>query len=173
MKKTLGYVTGFNASLGDSPFFSLDLELSAARQLDGLLAKSAAGSSRATITLTASYAQPTRLRVTAAPPPGYEADVDENYMRGDAMRVNGRKGNSCGVDISVRFGVPIFRKLLNAAIGQARTFVRMRVPSRARDIAELIPDTRLAAQTDLKLAAASAAAIAGVLPPEDFSDWES
>ncbi len=55
----------------------------------------------------------------------------------------------------------------------AKAFVILRVPSRKRDIIELIPDIDLDASEKEMLIAGSVAAATTTLPPEDFSDWEA
>jgi len=170
-RRVLGYVIGLGGTFGRTPFYQLTLQKPALELFQQLLGKcSAAG--RSTVTVTASYHQPDRLRITEAAPPDYEARAARDYVRGDAMRVNGREGVSCGIDLTSQSGVPALLSALRMAGRRARSSVTLKVVSRKRDVVEIIPDTDLPAATDEALVAGSVAAAAAVLPPEDFSDWE-
>jgi len=156
------------------PFYSLRLNLKQCRQLDDLLQR-ADSNSRHTSTLTITHEQPDRIRVTETQAPDYELRAAAQYVRGDVMRVQGKEGVSCGLDISAKFGIPLVREQLAQALAQAKEFVELRVPSRAREVIEFIPDTELKppARDDADLLAKASAKLAPeVLEPEDFSDWE-
>lgn len=172
-RRTLGYITASQGVLGKAPFFETHLTHEQASALLGLLAK-ADVERRCTVTITTSYQQPNRLRVTEVDPPGYEALAAENYIRGDAIRVQGREAKSCGLDLSARWGVPMLAQEFRAAMARAKAFVALRVPSRSRDLVEVRADVDLepALGEDAALGLASAAAAALSLAPEDFSDWE-
>jgi hypothetical protein len=152
------------------------LDLAKCRKLDALLTQ-ADGPGRRTTTLTATYHQPNRLRITQVEAPDYELRAAAQYVRGDVLRVQGKERVSCGLDVSARFGVPLLREQLAEAMTKAREYVEFRVPSRKRDIVEFIPDSelkRLARADDTELLAKASMWAAGrVLPPEDFSDWEN
>lgn len=174
-RKVLGYVIGSGGRFDRAPFYSLRLRLVQCRELNKLLAMSD-GQGRRTTTLTASFHQPDRLRVTEIEAPDYERRASAQYVRGDVIRVQGKQGVSCGLDISAKFGVPLVREQLAGAMGKAMNYIEFRIPSRGRDVIEFIPDTELKTavrtdDTDL-LAEASVALAAEVLVPEDFSDWE-
>ncbi len=171
-RKVLGYVLGSGGAFGRTPFYQLTLQKSALHLLQQLLGKAAAAA-RSTVTITVSYHQPDRLRITEAAPPDYEARAARDYVRGDAMRVNGREGVSCGIDLTSQNGVPALLTALRNAGSRATSAVTLRVVSRKRNVVEIIPDTDLPATTDDALVAGSVAAAAAVLPPEDFSDWEA
>lgn len=169
-RTVLGYVNGQSGQFGRLPFFALRLSLDQAAALDGLLGRAGA-QSRNTTTLTASFHQPARLRVTEIEPPDYELRAAAQYVRGDVVRVQGKEGVSCGLDVSARFGIPLLREQLSAARGRARDFLELRVPSRKRDLVEFVPDVDLTTTSD-EAAALAAAQVAG-LEAEDFSDWEA
>ena len=170
-RRTLGYVVGFGGTFGRTPFYQLTLQKPALELFQQLLGKSSVAG-RSTVTITASYHQPDRLRITEAAPPDYEARAARDYVRGDAMRVNGREGVSCGIDLTSQSGVPALLDALRKAASRAQSDVTLKVVSRKRDVVEIIPDTDLPAATDDVLVAGSLAAAAVVLHPEDFSDWE-
>jgi hypothetical protein len=172
-RATIGYVMGVGGRFGRLPFYSVRFGLPQCKELDGLLAKSGA-QRRRTTTLTASFHQPNRLRLTEVNPPDYEFRAAACYVRGDVIRVQGKEGVSCGLDLSARFGVPIVREQLGLAMAKAREYVELRVPSRKRDVIEFIPDTELNAPVSDEdaLIAGSVGALTDALPPEDFSDWE-
>lgn len=172
MRSTIGYIVGEGGRFGRVPFYRLCLPLEQCQALDGLLA-GAGAAQRHTTTLTASFQQPDRLSVTEIEPPEYELRVAAQYVRGDVLRVQGKEGVSCGLDISARFGVPLVREQLGLARARARQYVEFRVPSRKRDVIEFIPDVDLPAADQDLLVAGSMSAIAAVLAPEDFSDWEN
>jgi hypothetical protein len=126
--------------------------------------------------VTATFHQPNRLRITEFDAPDYEVRSATQYVRGDVIRVHGKEGVSCGLNISAKFGVPLIREQLAGAMAKAREYLEFRVPSRKRDVIEFVPDSDFRQLTcvddaDL-LAEASIWAAARVLPPEDFSDWE-
>jgi hypothetical protein len=171
-RRVVGYVGGTGGVFGRAPFFQIQLSKQAVRQLDELLMK-ADGDRRCTLTVTASFQQPDRLRVTEADPPQYEAVASSAYVRGDAMRVNGREGASCGIDLSARWGVPALRNALRLACERANNYVLLRIPSRKRDLVEIIPDMELLPADEGAVLSASATSAAALLPAEDFSDWET
>lgn len=169
---TLGYVVGRSGRFDRDPFYRLSLPADASRELDRLLAK-ANGGARRTATLTATYEEPDRLRVTEAEAPAYEHRAAAQYVRGDVLRVQGRQGVSCGLDMSARFGVPLIREQLRLALSRCREYVEMRVPSRVHDVVEFVPDVDLIPSEENSLVSGSTAAATAVLPAEDFSDWET
>ena len=171
-RETIGYVVGENGRFGRSPFFSVRLPLAQCAELDELLARASA-EQRRTTALTASFHQPGRLRLTEIDPPAYEVHAAAHYVRGDVLRVQGKEGVSCGLDISARFGTPLLREQLRRAMASARQFVELRVPSRKRDVIEFIPDIDLKPSEADALVAGSVAAATAVLPAEDFGDWET
>jgi hypothetical protein len=172
-RRTIGYVIGAAGSFARFPFYEIRLDKKkAVPELDRLLAKGNVAQ-RCTVTLSASFHQPDRLRVTEIDPPDYESRASAAYLRGDVMRVQGREGISCGLDLSARLGVQALQNELRLASKRAKTFVILRVPSRKRDIIELIPDIDLDASEKEMLIAGSVAAATTTLPPEDFSDWEA
>src|SRR5437899_2423842 len=146
-RRTLGYVVGLGGAFGRTPFYQLTLQKPALELFQQLLGKSSAAG-RATVTITASYHQPDRLRITEAAPPDYEARAARDYVRGDAMRVNGREGISCGIDLTSQSGVPALLGALRKAGSRARSAVTLKVVSRKRDVVEIIPDIDLPAATD-------------------------
>jgi hypothetical protein len=171
-RRNLGSVNGIGGVFGRFPFYELHLDKKrGVPELDRLMAQ-ADPDRRCTLTLTVSYHQPDRLRVTETDPPNYESQASASYVRGDAMRVQGREGVSCNLDLSARLGVGAFRNELRVAAGRAEKFVALRVPSRKHDLVELIPDIDLGVGEDRILVEASVAAIGTVLPADDFSDWE-
>jgi hypothetical protein len=174
-RKVLGYVNGSRGRFDRTPFYSLRLPLAQCRELKKLLAKTD-GQGRRTATLTANSRQPDRLSITETQAPDYERRAAAQYVRGDVIRVQGREGVSCGLDISAKFGVRLVQEQLAGAMNEAKDYIEFRVPSRKRDVIEFIPDTELkpapgAHEADL-WAEASVALAAEVLVPEDFSDWE-
>ncbi|HEX4055618.1 MAG TPA: hypothetical protein VHX86_15240 [Tepidisphaeraceae bacterium] len=172
-RRTIGYVMGSAGFFARSPFYEIRLDKKkAVPELDRLLAKGNA-KQRCTVTLTASFHQPDRLRVTEIDPPDYESRASAAYLRGDVMRVQGREGISCGLDLSARLGVQALRNELRLASERAKAFVVLRVPSRKRDIIELIPDVDLDLTEKDVIVAGSVAAATAMLPPEDFSDWKA
>jgi hypothetical protein len=172
-RRTIGYVAGHSGAFARSPFYEIRLDKKkAAPELDRLLAKGNVAN-RCTIALTASFHQPDRLRVTEMDPPDYESRASPAYVRGDVMRVQGREGISCSLDLSARVGVQALRNELRLARERAKVFVVLRVPSRKRDIVELIPDVDFNLSDQDAIVAGSVAATSVALPPEDFSDWES
>ena len=174
-RKVLGYVKGSRGRFDHTPFYSLRLRLGECRELNELLAK-VDGQGRHTMTLAATFHQPDRLRLMEVEAPEYERRAAAQYVRGDIIRVQGKQGVSCGLDISGKFGVPLVREQLAGAMAKAKEFIEFRVPSRKRDVIEFVPDTELIRSIERDdadlLAEASAAAAAEVLEPEDFSDWE-
>ena len=171
-RKTLGYIVGSAGTFGRAPFYQITLQKPALELLAQLLAKTATDA-RSSLTITVSYHQPDRLRITQAAPPDYEARAARDYVRGDAMRVNGREGVSCGIDLTSKGGVPALLSALQNAGARATNAVLLRVVNRKRNIVEIIPDADLVPGEEDALVAGSVAAAAAVLPPEDFSDWET
>ena len=171
-RRTLGYVHGVMGVFDRAPFYTLWLSKAKVEQLDELLGRADANT-RCTVTLTASFQQPDRLRVTEVDSPDYEARAAATYVRGDIVRIHGRDGVSCGLDLSARFGVPIVRAQMKDAAAQARESVLLRVPSKSRAIIEFIPDVSLPSREEDALVAGSVAATIASLPPDDFSDWET
>jgi len=173
-RTSVGYVRGQRGRFARVPFFSLRLNPEQCRRLDELL-KRIDADSRHGSTLTITHEQPDRIRVTETEAPDYELRAAEQYVRGDVIRIQGKEGISCGLDISAKFGIPLVRQQLAQALAKAKDFVELRIPNRARDVIEFIPDTDLKGSlrddSDL-LAEASAKLAAEVLEPEDFSDWE-
>ena len=170
-RRYVGNVYGTAAKLGRDPFFEIQLGLEKIEALDRLLAR-ANGNLRCTLALTLSFHQLDRLRVTETDPPDYELRASAEYMRGDTMRVSGKEGRSCNIDLSARFGVPEFRKQLRQARERASRYVVLRVPNSKHDLLEIIPDSELATADEQSLLSASANSTASLLPAEDFSDWE-
>jgi hypothetical protein len=169
-RKTLGYVQGARGRFSTSPFYRLHLPVhDACPKLDQLLQK-AATEGRVTATVTASFHQPDRLRITMVNAPDYEQRAAAQYVRGDVIRIQGRVGVSCGMDVSGQFGVPLLREKLGDAVRRAKEFVELRVPNRKHDVVEFWPDVDLLPNDDI--VSASVAAAGAVLPKEDFSDWE-
>jgi hypothetical protein len=171
-RSTIGYVVGEGGRFGRLPFYSVRLARAQCKELDELLAKAGA-EQRRTTTLTASFHQPDRLRLTEIDPPAYEVRATSYYVRGDVVRVQGKEGVSCGLDLSARFGVPLVRQQLAQATAKARQYVELRVPSRKRDVIEFIPDVDLKPSEEDTLVAGSVAAATAALSIEDFSDWEN
>ncbi len=171
-RRVIGYVMGNAGLFGRSPFYEIRLDKKAVSEIDRLLAQGNAAR-RCTVILAVTYHQPDRLRVLEADPPEYESRASGAYLRGDAMRVQGREGVSCNLDLSARLGVEALRHELRVAGGRAKAFVVLRVPSRKRDIIELIPDVDLDLSEKDVIVAGSVAAATAMLPPEDFSDWEA
>jgi hypothetical protein len=172
-RRTIGYVMGNAGAFARSPFYEIRLgKEKGVPQLDRLLAKGNVAN-RCTIALTASFHQPDRLRVTEIDPPDYESRASAAYVRGDVMRVQGREGVSCNLDLSARLGVQALRNELRLASKRAKVFVVLRVPSRKRDIVELIPDVDFDLSEADVIVAGSVSAMTAALPLEDFSDWEA
>ena len=172
-RRNIGSVRGSGGFFAKFPFYEVRLDKkNAIPELDNLLAKSDA-QRRCTVTLTVSFHQPDRLRVTETDPPNYEIRASATYLRGDAMRVQGREGKSCNLDLSTRLGVVALQRELRLAAERAQEFVVLRVPSRKHDLIELIPDVEFAVSEQDVLVAGSTMAAVGALPSEDFSDWES
>jgi hypothetical protein len=177
-RTSVGAVIGRNARFGTPPgeaFYRVELVCHAALDLQGLLTKSRDWVSRRWVTVTASYHDPNRLRVTHAPPPAYESRAADSYFRGDAMRVTGVEGSSINLDLSSRFAVQSLNELIASATARAKEFIVLRVPNRKRDLIEVLADVDLPTpQTDeeQRLGASGAGLAATVLPAEDFSDWE-
>ncbi len=171
-RRTLGSINGSGGLFARFPFYEVRLSKGkAVPELDRLLGQ-ADRDRRCTLTLTVSYHQPDRLRVTETDPPNYELQASASYVRGDAMRVQGREGVSCNLDLSARLGVGALRDELRVAAQRAEKFVVLRVPSRKRNLVELVPDVDFGLGESDILAAASMAAAGTVLRAEDFSDWE-
>jgi hypothetical protein len=170
-RTTIGYVLGASGRFDHSPFYCLRLSIDACRQFNELLGRVSA-SHRCTATLTASFHQPDRLRITEIDPPEYERRAAAQYVRGDVVRVQGREGVSCGLDVSSQFGIPLIRQQLNLAMARASKYVEFRVPSRKRDVIEFVPDIDVENADEATLVAGSIAAATAALRPEDFSDWE-
>ena len=178
-RTNIGAVYGMQGEFGataDQPFYLVQLDLRTLPELRALLEKASDQHGRRWVTITASYHDSTRLRVTQTPPPAYEQRAVEDYLRGDVLRVTGVEGNSINLDLSSRFGVGTFLKLLDSASQRAKEFVAIRVPSRKHDLIELLPDVELfQAETaeQVGLGIAGAAMASAVLPVEDFADWVS
>lgn len=172
VRNTIGYVLGERGRFGRNPFFTVRLPSDRIEEFDRLLAK-ADGRHRHTTTITVSHQQPDRLRVTEVGPPEYELRAADQYVRGDVIRVQGKEGKSCGLDISARFGVPLIRQQLRSAAERAKTFVELRVPSRKRDLVEFRADVDIPPGEEELLLDAAITLAAQCLPTEDFSDWES
>lgn len=170
MRNTLGYVIGQEGRFERIPFYRLRLSLTQCDALDELLARAGA-EQRHTTTLTASFHQPDRIRVTEIEAPDYELRAAPQYVRGDIVRVQGKEGVSCGLDISARFGIPLIREQLGAARTRARQYVELRVPSRKRDVVEFVPDVDLNPSEQDVIVTGSVLAAMSSLPPEDFGDW--
>ena len=170
-RSTIGYIIGNGGQFSRTPFYRLRLPTPKCEELDSLLAK-ADGQHRRTTTLTASFHQADRLRVTEVDPPEYELRAAAQYVRGDVLRVQGKEGISCGLDISARFGIPLVREELRRAMTRAAEFVEFRVPSRNRDVIEFVADVDLREDEGKVFVAASTAAAVATLPTEDFTDWE-
>jgi hypothetical protein len=170
-REFIGSVLGDSGGFHRRPFYRVRLTTSACTELDALLAR-VDGEQRHTATLTATYDQPARVKVTKVDGPDYERSAAPQYLRGDVVRVQGRPGASCNLDVSARFGIPLFRAQLKLACERAEQFVDLRVPSHNRDVIEFIPDVDLNSSDDDTLVSGSIAAVTATLPPEDFSDWE-
>ncbi|MDP9175184.1 MAG: hypothetical protein M3O30_15155 [Planctomycetota bacterium] len=170
-RTTIGYVLGESGHFDRSPFYRLRLSIAECRRFDELLERVRAGH-RCTATLTASFHQPDRLRVTEIEAPEYERRAAAQYIRGDVVRVQGREGISCGLDVSGQFGIPLIRQQLGLAMARAAQYVEIRVPSRKRDVVEFVPDVDLESGEDNALVSGSVSAATSVLPREDFRDWE-
>ncbi|MGA2442069.1 MAG: hypothetical protein ABSH08_14030 [Tepidisphaeraceae bacterium] len=171
MKKTLGYISGFGGRFGRKPFFRICLSLESCKNLNELMAKADA-ENRHTVNLAASYQQPDRLRLYETIPPDYEFRASTHYIRGDAIRIQGKEGVSCSLAISAKFGVPSFQEQLRIAMDAAEKYVELRIPSRELSFVEFVPDVAVRSEADV-LTEASVASILDVLPSEDFSDWET
>jgi hypothetical protein len=170
-RRVIGYVTGRSGVFDRRPFYQIRLDKDASAQFDQLLSKgNAAG--RCTVAVSVSYHQPDRLRVTEIDPPDYELRAVTGYVRGDTIRIQGREGVSCGLDLSARFGVPLVREQLRGATQRAVEYLVMRIPSRKRDVIEFIPDVDLTHSDVDTFVAGSVTAAMSILPAEEFSDWE-
>lgn len=137
-----------------------------------------AGSDRRWFTLTATSENWRRLRLTTRPSPAFEAQAGPLYLRGDALRVSGKKNSSVNIDFSGEVAHTWLASKLRAALDRARRFVELRIPNRwnNKDLIELWPDTDLEAAVSpehQKLADAGTALVNDVWPNDDFSDWET
>jgi hypothetical protein len=184
MKKrnTIGQVYGTDGHLGEDsgePFFQIHLARSAADEMRTLLGRATVeDDSRTWVIITADHSNANRLRVTTVEPPAYERDAAANYFRGDVLRVSGRPGRSCNLDLSSRFALREFCRVMDDARARSINFTVLRVPSRKNDLVEWIPDAELHpdARHGMDEAARlgqTGAVIAGeVFGDADFSDWE-
>jgi len=166
-RRGLGSVRGFDGTLTGENFYEVKLQKDGAAELVRLLAPTAGA--RRGVSLTTDYHDPNRLRLTEVEPPDFEQGAAPRYLRGNALRVSGRAGNSCNIDVSARFAVAPLIEQLSDAQSAANRFILLRVPSRGRDLLEIIPDTEL---DDVALGQAGEALAAEILPHEDFADWE-
>lgn len=173
IRHTVGYVTGSGGHFGRTPFFQIRLLKEDGANLDRLLT-SDNKERRGTMTITVSFHQPDRLRITEVDPPEYERRAAQNYLRGDILRVQGREGVSCSLDLSMLWGVPAFQTGLRSAVQRAAEFIVFSVPSRKRNLVEFVADIDSPnTDSDLEaLAHASMALAAQTLAVEDFSSWK-
>lgn len=137
-----------------------------------------AGLDRRWFTLTATSENWRRLRLTTRPSPAFEAQAAPLYLRGDALRVSGKKDSSVNIDFSAEVANTWLASKLRAAVHRARRFVELRIPNRwnNKDLVELWPDTDLEAAESpehQRLADAGSALVSDVWPNDDFSDWET
>ena len=168
-RRYLGNIYGVASKLGRDPFFEIRLDREQVNALDRLLQK-ADGDGRCALSLTASFHQLNRLRVTEVDPPDYESRAPKEYLR-DNVRVSGKEGRSCNIELSARWGAPAMRKELRSAADRAREFILLRIPHK-RPLVQIIPDVDLELESDQEILGASMASAAKLLPREDFSDWE-
>jgi hypothetical protein len=162
-------VRGYEGQLGGESFYEVKLDKNgAAAELERLLAPTVGA--RRGVSLTTDLHDANRLRLTEVQAPDFEAAAAARYLRGNALRVSGRPGNSCNLDLSARFGVPPLLDQLTDARAAAVRFVLLRVPSRARDLLEIIPDIEL---EETALGRAGDALAGDVWTHDDFADWES
>jgi hypothetical protein len=171
-RRVIGFVHGSGGFFAQSPFYVLQLDKKSARQLDKLL-EQGNSSSRCEVTITATFHQPDRLRITETDPPDYEARAVDTYVRGDVIRVQGKPGVTCSLAVSARWGVPAIQSQLRRAASRASKFLLLRVPNRKRDVVEFVADEDLASEPVDANVAASMASAANLLPEESFDDWRS
>jgi hypothetical protein len=171
MRRGIGNIRGFDARLGGKDdFYQIKLDLPAVDDTTRLLAT--VSGARQGVSITADYHDPDRLRLTVVDPPEFEAQAPARYLRGNTLRVSGRSGNSCNLDISARFGIPPLIDALRGARQAANAFVLLRVPSRTRDRLDILPDTELPGDDDA-FGESGAKLAANVWTHEDFADWET
>lgn len=174
LRRTVQYILADSATLNPpnrKPFFAARLSRRAAEELEQALAAIAAESGRAWFTLTATYEQPCRLRLTQlVNTPKYESQAAPIYLRGDVFRVNGAEG-SCNIEFS-RTGADLLKDRLADAKGKMFEWLEIRVPSRARQIVEFAPDSQLMDEA-VRMGLAGEFAASQAWEPEDFSDWQN
>jgi hypothetical protein len=143
--------------------------------LAGELAACAARQDRCWFSLTVTRDNVHRLKLTEDHrTPRYESDAARSHVRGDVLRIQVQK--SLNIVFSP-VGARLLHDALASAAGRMAHFLRLRacVPRQHRSLIEFVPDSELAGPIDEldRLAAAGEAAGGEVLPPEDFSDWET
>ena len=161
---------------GRQPFFRAKLDRQQSQELITRLEQCANADGRRWFLLLVTYDDTTRLLLMQQSPPAYEANAAPDYLRGDVLKVTGKK-DSCNIEFSGRVGAPLLVERLQDVSRRMRRFLEIRVPNRwnKRNLIEFIPDTDLeAAQTPehRKLALAGEALTGQAWTEDDFSDWE-
>jgi hypothetical protein len=175
MKNTQRVIfSGSDGELNGQPFYRLHLGPAPLAELRSELERRSKRA-RAWVTLVVTADNPNRLRLKDDPTAEFEARAAPIYLRGDTFRVTGRQGRSCNITMSSDGAAALARKLGEAG-ERMREWVEIRVPSRKRDLLEIVPDVDISAGDSGEIdAIVSAGARAGsrALTREDFSDWES
>ena len=177
-RKTVGYVICDSGELNGPkgrPFFRVHLDRRQIQELAQLLKTCADRGERRWFTLTSTAERPERVRVTEGLTPAYEAKASPIYLRGKPIGISGNDG-SCNINFSGPVGSGLLTDRLETASEAMRRFVEIRIPSRAHNLIEFIPDTRLEATESAehqKLAVAGESMASEAWAEDDFRDWES
>ena len=178
--KTIMYITCSGCELngpGKKPFFRVRLDAQESGELAKYLENCEGEQGRNWYAITATYDEPTKLKLIKGMTPAYEANAIPDYLRGEVLRVSG-KNRSCNIEFSGQVGAPLLLERLQTVRKRMRRFLEIRVPNRSnkRNLIEFISDTDLEAIETLehqRLVQAGGVLASEIFPEDDFSDWES